>query len=56
MPTEKEIEELKAKAKALRNKPPANKAFASTDMVSGKKRDGSKGSQTTTKTARKPSV
>lgn len=56
MPTEKEIAELKAKARALRNKPPANSAFAPTDMVSGKKRDNTKGSQTTAKAARKPSV
>lgn len=51
------LEELKARAKLLRNKPPANTAFASTDMVTGKKRDGAKkGSQTSGKAARKPSV
>lgn len=50
------LEQIKARARALRNKPPANTAFAPTDMVSGKKPKGKGGSQTTVTPGRKPSV
>ena len=50
-----QLKKLKEQARSLRNKPAAS-PFASTDMVTGKKRDNTKGSQTTGKTARKPSV
>ncbi len=52
----KALEDLKAKARALRNKKSSNTAFVSTDPYAVSRSGAGKQSQTTHKAARKPSV
>jgi hypothetical protein len=49
-------EQIKAKARALRNKPANKTPFGASDPFNGRGKDTKKGSQTAIKPPRKPSV